>query len=229
MELKGRLKAVASFIKDVHTMADIGTDHAYLPVYLIQQGIVAKAIACDVNMGPCQAARRTIAAAGLSEKIAVRLGDGLRPLNTNEVEAVAIAGMGGTTMIDILTGAPQVITSLGSLILQPMNSALQLRKWLVNNKWLIVDEELVLEDGRLYEIIYAKPGEMTVSEEIFYEVGPCLWEKQHNLLPLHLENLLKQATKIMQAMAENSTAKQSVKYQQLQEKANVLKGMLECL
>lgn len=229
MQLKARLKAIGDFVMPGNIVADIGTDHAYLPIYLIEQGITQTALACDVHLGPYNAAKRAVRQAGLEERIAVRLGDGLTVLAPGEAETVVIAGMGGATMVDILTGKPEVTVAVKQLVLQPMNAAKNLRLWLVESGWEIVQEDLVFDEGRLYEIICAGPGKQTFVEEIFYEVGPKLWENRHPLLTQHIAALRAQTEKILTGMAGSRQARATEKYQAEQRKIRELEALLKCL
>ena len=229
MQLKDRLKTICDFVIPGNIVADIGTDHAYLPIYLVEQGITNKALACDVHSGPYNAAKRAVNQAGLKDKIDVRLGDGITVISPGEVETVVIAGMGGTTMIDILTAKPEVTASLQQLVLQPMNAAKNLRMWLNQNGWQITQENLVVDEGRLYEIICAKQGEDVVASPIFYEVGPRLWEERHPLLKQHLLAIVSQTKKVLEGMAVSEQAKTTKKYQQEQQKILELEDLLKCL
>ena len=229
MQLKDRLKTICDFVIPGNIVADIGTDHAYLPIYLVEQGITNKALACDVHSGPYNAAKRAVNQAGLKDKIDVRLGDGITVILPGEVETVVIAGMGGTTMIDILTAKPEVTASLQQLVLQPMNAAKNLRMWLNQNGWKITQENLVVDEGRLYEIICAKQGEEVVVSPIFYEVGPRLWEERHPLLKQHLSAIVSQTKKVLAGMAVSEQAKTTKKYQQEQQKIVELEDLLKCL
>jgi len=146
LKLVGRLAALAELVPRGSRVADIGTDHAYLPIELVQEHIVASAIAGDVHLGPWKAAKEHVDALGLTQRISVRLGDGITVLSPGEVDVVIIAGMGGQTIIEILIGKPEVTKSLKRLILQPMVAANTVRSWLNENQWGVVDERLVQEE-----------------------------------------------------------------------------------
>ena len=158
MKLGARLAAIAAYVLPGSRVADIGTDHGYLAAHLVARGDVGFVIAGDVNEGPLATARELINNLGLTDKIAVRLGDGLAVVRPEEVDTVVIAGMGGTTMIHILTPQTGLAHKLKRLILQPMVGAGTLRLWLVKNGFCLVDERLVREEGRIYEIIVAEPA-----------------------------------------------------------------------
>ncbi len=222
MSLGARLQAVADFVPAGVTMADIGTDHAYLPIALLDAGRIAAAIACDVNEGPYQVARGTIAAAGRSGEITLRLGNGLLPLRAGEAEIVTIAGMGGSLMRQILEQSPTVLARLQGVVLQPMNAVPQLRRWLYENGWHLEAEALAEEDGRVYEILYAVPGQQNVPEDILLAVGPLLWRDKHPLLKRHVENLLQQERRMLQGMENSERARSSEKYQQTLQRIEAL-------
>ncbi len=145
--LDKRLQCVASMVRDGARLADIGTDHAYLPVELMRQGRIASAIAADIGEGPAASARQHIQEAGLTERIEVRVCDGLQGISSDEVTDVVIAGMGGETIVYILEQAPWCRQERYRLILQPMTKASELRSWLDTNGFAI-EEEHVIRDGR---------------------------------------------------------------------------------
>lgn len=220
-----RLQEIAAFIPEGSSVADIGTDHAYLPVFLVEQKHITKAVACDVNEGPCKMAEAAIAAAGMRDQIELRRGDGLQPLQPGEVEYVTIAGMGGSLMCSILEASPEVLDSLSGLVLQPMNAACQLRQWLYEHGWHIERESLVVEDGRLYEIIFACPGKCPLPDALALLVGPQLLQQGHPLFSLHIEGILQQERKILAGMEQSETAKKSEKYRWVAQKIQELEQM----
>ncbi|ORU00425.1 putative tRNA-m1A22 methylase [Anaerovibrio sp. JC8] len=198
--LDDRLQAVADFVPPASSVADIGTDHAYLAIELYKANNDRLVIAADLNEGPCQAARRTIADAGLNGEIEVRQGDGLAALKPGEVETVCIAGMGGKLEADILAAQPQVVEQLKCLVLQPQNGFEYLRQWLYDHKWHIEDETLAKVDGRVYQIIRAVPGETAPLTEPELILGPVLIKKRPLLFKDHVENNLEQLEKIRQGL-----------------------------
>lgn len=230
MILGSRLQAVADFIEVEKSFADIGTDHAYLPIYMVKENLAERSIACDVHQGPYEAAKKTVVKYGVMERVEVRLGNGLTALRPGEVEAAVIAGMGGITIIEILAKSPEVVGHLSSLVLQPQNAAEEVRRWLQKHAWAIFDETLAMEDERIYEILLAKPGAtLKPLEDILYDIGPCLWQKRHPLLKRHIENLRGKVLRAMQGMKNSVTAMESEKYQQLKRKLAALEEKLECL
>ena len=184
MKLTDRLLKIASLVTEGKRVADIGTDHGYIPVYLLNQGKVPYAILADVNKGPLENARGEVRHNKLLDKVDLRLGSGIEVLVKGEVDEVIIAGMGGILISELLEAKLEVAHSLDKLILQPMQAQNELRKYLLNNGFEILDEVLVKEDFRIYEIIIAKyTGKNTVvSDEIYYEVGTKLIENKDPLL-----------------------------------------------
>lgn len=228
MKLSKRLRAVADFVEPGSVLADIGTDHGYLPIAAIEEKRIPSAFACDLNQGPLSAAERAVHEAGMEEVITLRLGDGLQAMKAGEATNVAIAGMGAATIIHILEGAPEVTDSLSRLILQPMNGAGTLRKWLSDNDWFIVAETLVEEDGIIYEIIAAEPGRMPI-KPIMCDVGPLLWLGKHTLIKKHIYRLMQSDKGILDNMKKGKNAVESEKYKTVKAHYEELEKMMKCL
>lgn len=166
--LSPRLRAVADQIPEGARMADIGTDHAHLPVWLWKQGKLQSAIATDVRKGPLSRAQTTAERFGVAEKMSFRLCDGLSGLQPDEVDTIVIAGMGGETILQILEAAPWLCQGDYTLLLQPMSSLPDLRKWLSQHQFSIQKERIVREGNSLYTIMLVKPGmeeHLTVEEQ----------------------------------------------------------------
>src|SRR5690554_5245123 len=143
MKLTPRLQAIAELIPPGSVVADIGTDHAYLPVYLLQEQICRRAIAADVKEAPLAQAQETVAAFNCHQKIDLRLGDGLDVLKEeDQVDTIVIAGLGGRTIVRILEKGQEKLKNIKRLILQPMNEAGCLRLYLAKNGFAIVTETL---------------------------------------------------------------------------------------
>lgn len=229
MNLGARLEAVAAFVPTHSIVADIGTDHAYLPIELIKRGAAVRALALDIHAGPYEAARRAVMRAGLPDHIEVRQCDGMTGLVPGECDTAVIAGMGGMTMVDILSKHPETTARLRTLVLQPMNAAANLRIWLSEHGWRIADEVLAKEEGRLYEVICAQQGVFAGVEDILYDIGPKIWEKRDRLLAVHIENLIRQSKRILSAMGGSETAKGTEKYQSTKDKIECLEEKLACL
>ena len=148
-----RLLTAAELLGQTNSVADIGTDHAFLPIHLIREGIAKKVIACDIAEGPLSVAKANITKYGLADKIELRLANGLLGLKPNEVDAITILGMGGETIADILTDSPWVKNSNTTLILQPMSCDDRLREYLFKEGFEILTEVGVESQNRFYTIM----------------------------------------------------------------------------
>lgn len=157
MELSKRLLAVASLVTPGSRVADIGTDHAYIPLYLIQEKKAVGAIAMDVNEGPLLRAKEHVRDAGLQEKIRLRRSDGLEQLNPGECDCAVIAGMGGGLMIRILSAHLEITKSLRECILQPQSEIERVRAFLLQEGFLFLQEDMVLDDGKYYMMMKVRP------------------------------------------------------------------------
>ncbi|MDU2146384.1 MAG: class I SAM-dependent methyltransferase [Paeniclostridium sordellii] len=184
LKLTDRLLKIANLVGENKKIADIGTDHGYIPVYLLNNNKINYAILADVNKGPLENARKEVKNNKLENKVDLRLGSGLEVLKINEVDEIIIAGMGGILISELLNVKKDVSQSVEKLILQPMQAQSELRKYLYNNGYEIINEVLVKEDFRIYEIIETKyTGKNTeVTDDIYYEVGKKLIENKDDLL-----------------------------------------------
>ncbi|HWR40613.1 MAG TPA: class I SAM-dependent methyltransferase, partial [Patescibacteria group bacterium] len=228
-KLSDRLAAIAAFVPPGTVIADIGTDHAYLPIALKQTGVISRAIAGDIHEGPYLSARMAVEQAGLTDSVQVRKGDGLDVVSPGEVDIVVLAGMGGGTMVKILEGRPAVTRTLSGMVLQPMIGAALLRRWLNRNHWRIQKENLLWEDDILYQIIAVIPGTPLPMEPIMEEIGPVLWEQRHPLLADHLESLLEHTNRVLTLMSVSEEARRSDKYRCLAQQRQLLEEKRQCL
>ena len=156
MALSARLQAILEFAKGCKVLADIGTDHAYLPIEAVRAGFCEKAIACDVNKSPLESAEKNIQLVPFLDQLETRLGNGLVPLEENEADCIVISGMGGMLIWDILQAQPAKARFAKKLILQPQQSVERLRKNLHGAGYEITAEKLVYEDARFYIILVAR-------------------------------------------------------------------------
>ncbi len=166
MRLSDRLETVISAVKPVFCAADIGTDHGFVPVELVRRGICTRAIAADINPGPLARAEEHIAEAGLSEKITVKLSDGLSGLCEGEAGCFIITGMGGELIIKILKEGSELWDTAGQWILSPQSEQYKVRAFLDRNGFLIRDEKFIYEDGKYYNILDAvRTGEAARADD----------------------------------------------------------------
>ena len=186
MELSKRLTAVASLVTEGASVADIGTDHGYVPIYLVKEGIIKKAIAMDINKGPLERARMHIVGYGLKDKIETRLSDGLKNLIPGDADTMIAAGMGGALVIKILEEGSMIVDSLKECILQPQSEISRVRKYLAGNNLVIQDEDMVEEDTKFYPMMKVVHGVPEHYEEYEYIYGKKLLEKRHPVLKKYL-------------------------------------------
>lgn len=192
MELSPRLQAVADQVPEGAVFADIGTDHAYLPVWLLLNGRIDHAIAADLREGPLARARETASQYGVTDRVSFRLCDGLTGIRAGETDVIAIAGMGGETIASILAAAPW--TRECELLLQPMTSFPDLRFWLQQNGYMIENEKVIREGERLYSIWNVTGGTMK-------QLSPAeLWVGVQSDDPLRMEYLTMMEEKLERSL-----------------------------
>lgn len=170
MQISERLRAVAGMVSPGCRLADVGTDHAYIPIYLMQNGTVPQAIAMDINQGPLLRATENIRRYGLSGQVETRLSDGLEKLQAGEADTILIAGMGGLLIVRILEHGRAVIPGCRELVLQPQSDIRSVRAYLEENGWQIDREDLVFEDGKYYPMMRA------IRAKSFFHCDACLAE-----------------------------------------------------
>lgn len=165
INLGPRLQRVAAFVPEGSLLGDIGTDHAYLPIFLWEKAKIRKAVAVDVHEGPYRSACAAIQSRGLQEVIDVRYGDGLKPVGVGEVNTLTLAGMGGNTMLEIFAARPEVMRGVKDLVLQPQGAEGKVRLTLLQAGWQLKQEEYVAEEGRIYVVMhYSRQGGYTLEE-----------------------------------------------------------------
>ncbi|WP_024833999.1 tRNA (adenine(22)-N(1))-methyltransferase [Ruminiclostridium josui] len=211
LNLKGRLKLIADKVPKCNVLADIGTDHAYIPIYLVRNGVCKKAIASDIKIGPVKIASNNISLYKLSEKIETRLGNGLDTIEIDEADTIIIAGMGGTLLTELLEANKQKAVNANALVLQPMNDLHVIRKWLYDNAFEIYDEEIVAEGPKMYCVICTKfNGKKKQYTDFELHVGQSLIEKKDPLLASYCKMKVKQIDRVLEQledMKENDVLK----------------------
>ncbi len=196
--LSARMKAVADMVEKGSRVCDVGCDHGYVSIYLVQQGIAPKVIAMDINQGPLWRAMEHVEQAGLSRYITLRLSDGLSAYSCKEADTLICAGMGGCLMQKILEREPEKTESFREMILQPQSELPAFRKFLRNKGYTICQEDMILEEDKFYPIIKAIPewvltehGARKESVELTDRFGPELLSKRHPVLLKYLQRELK--------------------------------------
>ncbi|UUZ96122.1 class I SAM-dependent methyltransferase [Paenibacillus sp. P25] len=161
LRLSRRLEMIAEDVPAGDRLADIGSDHALLPSYLAERGIITHGIAGEVNPGPLEAAMKQVNGAGLADVIEVRHGDGLEVIAPGEVDVITIAGMGGALITSILDNGRTKLSGVNRLILQPNVGESIVRRWLLDQDWVLISERILEEEDKIYEILTAVPSSET--------------------------------------------------------------------
>lgn len=190
IKLSNRLSTVASFVTDGNVLADVGTDHGYIPIYLLQKEQIPRAIAMDINEGPLQRAKEHIRQFQLENYIETRLSDGVAALSPGEVDSILIAGMGGGLVMHILEEGCEVCRQAKELILQPQSELERVRNYLWLNGYVILAEEMVLEDEKFYPMMrvqYQGTNDNASAENLlFCRYGKLLLEQKNGVLKEYL-------------------------------------------
>lgn len=165
IELSKRMQSVADMIQPCDAVGDIGCDHAFVSIYLVEQRRAKRVIASDVRRGPIAIAKRNIEAMNLPDQIEIRMGDGLDTIVPGEVNAVVLAGMGGMLMIDILERGEEVVTRCDQLVLQPQSDIEKVRRYLVEKGYHLADEQMLIDAGKYYNLLDVRVHEMVQKDE----------------------------------------------------------------
>ncbi len=213
MKLTPRLKVLASLVPFNSVVADIGTDHGYLPLYLVSHNISPYVIAGEKNKKPLEKARALITSLELEEKVFPRLGDGLEVIQEKDgVEVVIIAGMGGKTICNILEEGWEKLRGVELLILQPMVDVSLVRYWIIKRGYRITEEKLAREGKQIYEIIAAGPGHQELPEDLVLELGPKILEKKDPLIKPYLQKKLRKCIRVRESLKKSKQEIDPQKY-----------------
>ncbi len=213
MQLSRRLKAVADLVTPQNRVADVGCDHAYISIYLIEHNIAKHVIAMDVNKGPLERAKANISKKNLLDRIDTRLSDGLEKLEPGEVDTILLAGMGGVLMIRILEDGSESVQSVNELILQPQSEISIVRKYLHSIGFSIVHEHMLLEDGKYYDVMKAVRKEQitreetTYEKEVFYQYGKLMLENNDEVLKEYLRKEKETYLTVLDTLSRSQTEK----------------------
>ena len=197
INLPPRLEKIASLVLAGAKVADVGTDHAYLPLYLIQEGIATFVIATDLHPGPLAIAQKNAAHA---REIDFRLADGLSAVLPDEVDTIVIAGMGGETICHVLNKAIWTNVSNHRLILQPQTKIAELMAFLSENRFMVTAQHLVRDKGRIYPIYEVQPGEMSPPQGVEKLIHHSLLERRDPLLHDYLRNQIKKRERVAESL-----------------------------
>lgn len=209
IKLTPRLLSVANMVPDTKLLADVGTDHAYIPIYLVKNGIAENAVASDVVRGPVEIAQNNVKSYSLDHKIQVKMAYGLKA--AEGADTIVIAGMGGKLISEIIHEDINIAKSAKRLVLQPMTCEYDLRKFLHKNGFSIEKETIAEEDDKIYIVMTVLLGLQRFEDEFHYYIGKDLFDKKHPLLPKYLRkkaNVIKKRINGMEKSSNPSVLKE---------------------
>lgn len=215
MKLSTRLQHVANTITPGFRVADIGTDHGYVPIYLMENHLAVHVIAMDINLGPLTRAEAHIKESHLEDQIETRLSDGFSALRENEADIAVIAGMGGELMKSILENGRHVTGSLKELVLSPHSEIDIVRKFLHTIGFKIIKEEMLIDEGKFYTIIKAVKGNDRPYSDTEYRYGALLIENKDEVLWDFLNRQKMKIMDILVRLGEEQTENAKVREEQL--------------
>lgn len=251
MKLSKRLQFIMEQIPTGSTFADIGSDHAMLPVAAIKSGKALKAVAGEVNVGPRDAAAKQVATAGLQDMIAVRLGDGLEVISPGEVDVITIAGMGGGLISSILDQGIDKLVGIKKLILQPNVGEEIVRRWLLDHDWVLTSEHIMEEDRKVYEILTAVPekrgiegplnddvykeyllegnnGPVKITKEISVRMGPWLLQEKNPIFVSKWLSEMEKLERILASIGTSTLTSSESKSEEVSQEIQQIKEVLSC-
>ena len=225
LKLSKRLLTTAKMLTPGLSVADIGCDHAYTSLYLVQNNIASKVIAMDINEGPLNMARENIRLHHMEDVIETRLSNGAMELKQGEVEAFLISGMGGPLICNILQNRLDLLPTVKELILQPQSEVFEVRHFLHDHGFAIVAEDMVLDEGKYYVIIKARPGAQSYSNEYQYIYGAELMKSEN---PVWIEYMTKERNKMEKVLSTlPDTEKAMARRQELRDVCRQLDAILQ--
>lgn len=236
--LSKRMQAVADMITPGRRcVCDVGCDHGYVSIYLVQQKISRKVLASDVRKGPLEQARTHILEAGLGDYIETRLSDGLSRIEPGACDAMICAGMGGKLMAQILANGIETAAGMEELVLQPQSDLEFFRGWLYDHHFVIVAEDMVLEEGKYYPMMKVQAGipPAVQGERLAQKYGPCLLENKNGTLVQYLLRQRKLQQEIYGQVAEKAAgtsdaqARREMRLQQIRQELEYSAAALEKL
>ena len=228
MQLSIRLSALAQYVEKGSSVIDVGTDHAYIPIHLIEEGKAIRCLATDINAGPLKKADKNIRAKGV-KNISLKQTNGLEGVTSKDGDVIMISGMGGYLIIDILERAAKLLVSVNKLILQPQQDIDKVRKYLHRIGFKIETEDFVIDDGKYYTVIVAKPGKEVYDKEYEYVYGKCLIQKK---LPVFKEWLVKKHNKlkeISQKLEQTDSPSIAIRKNEIKKEIEMHQEVMTCV
>ncbi len=222
-----RMKAIASLVTPGYSVADIGCDHGYISIFLVQENIAPFCIAADVRKGPAEAAAKNIVLYGVQERVEVRLGNGLEPVEAGETDCAVIAGMGGKTILSILSEQPEKAGALKEMVLGPQSEIPEVRQYITEHGFSITEEKMVFEDGKYYPLIRAaasdKNQNLSEEEQMF---GPVLLKRKDPVLQSMLQKRVLVLSGILEGLSGNEGVRAERRKKELEQELIRIKDTL---
>ncbi len=229
MELSTRLAAIANFVPKGSHVIDVGTDHAYIPIFLVQTGRALSCLATDINEGPLEKAQKNLKMHHIQNVELVRT-NGVEGIEPNKGNVLMISGMGGYLIIDILKRGDELVHHMKRLILQPQQDIGEVRKYLHQIGFKIVDEAFVKDDEKYYTVIVAEPGSEKPYEKAYeYLYGKCLIQKQSEVFKEWLNMKLLKQQGIYKALRGQDSPSANLRKVELEKEIDCLKEVAKCL
>lgn len=213
--LSERMKAAAALVSEGNRVADIGCDHAYTSIYLVQTGKAPSAIAMDVRKGPLERARANVTRFRITDRISLRLSDGLSELTPGEADTLLFAGMGGPLITELLAAGMPVVKAAKELVLQPQSEAFRVRRFLLQNGFRIDRETMLFEEGKYYVVMRAVPGTEPAygeEEELF---GRCLLKERPDVFLRFLSEEEKKTEELLSELSGQTSEKSEKRRKEL--------------
>lgn len=230
MRISKRLQAVASMIQIGKCVADVGTDHGYIPIYLVKENRCERGIAMDIGEGPLQRAKDHIKQYGLDGVIETRLSDGVQQMKPGEADCMVVAGMGGSLVVHILEDGCAVIAEMKECVLQPQSEIHKVRQYLWEHEYAIVEENMIVEDGKYYPMLRVIPGQhQNIPEELFKmyaQFGQLLLENGNQVLKQYLDKEYRKQKALLTRL-EDCTPKSGEKFGDLRKMVALLEQALK--
>ncbi len=231
MEMSARLKLIAGFVTEGYVVADIGTDHGYIPIWLIKADRIPRAIAMDIGKGPLERAQENIKQYGYEDRIETRLSDGLKELRENEADSVVIAGMGGPLIVSLLEAGKTALNTVKELILSPHTDIYLVRHYLIENGYDIVREEMVYDMGKYYTVMKAVHTEDKRVKSLYdrdkynYIYGRLLLMERSSVFMDFIKNEKDKLSVIFENLSRSEGADE--KKQEIRERLKYINGLEE--
>lgn len=228
MELTKRLKTIAQYVQKGNVIADVGTDHGYIPIYLAINDIVSKAYAMDVREGPLAKAKQNIDLYGVTDKVETILSDGLKELGNRKVDTLIIAGMGGMLIHKILSEEQIKLKEIPNLILSPHLDVEQVRRTVHQLGYRILQEDFIEEEGKYYPIIICQHGQQHYTD-LEYAYGKGFVDSCRTTYELYLKSIINQNNKLINKLTKSATPSSLERIKELEKKSQMISEVIKWL